>query len=143
MILDEVNIGLGKVVISDSSAKIYNVENPIKRIDIYSEDHTYRFTFWTKQEYEKYNDLELNKKTDILDLIDDYDIDFDTREYGTINSRENSEVYFTRIATNKNIINAEIKDFENCVLGNMKNHKSLKLEAIIDFNDKKVVYPNE
>ena len=137
MILDGINIGLGKVVISDSSAKIYNVEIPIKRIDIYSEDHTYWFTFWTKQEYEKYNDLELNKKTDILDLIDDYDIDFATREYGTINSRENSEVYFTRIDTNKYIINAEIKDFENCVLGNMKNHKSLKLEAIIDFNDKK------
>ena len=68
---------------------------------------------------------------------DDYDIDFATREYCTINSRENSEVYFTRIDTNKYIINAEIKDFENCVLGNMKNHKSLKLEAIIDFNDKK------
>ena len=137
MILDGINIGLGKVVISDSSAKIYNVEIPIKCIDIYSKDHTYRFTFWTKQEYEKYNDLELNKKTDILDLIDDYDIDFATREYCTINSRENSEVYFTRIDTNKYIINAEIKDFENCVLGNMKNHKSLKLEAIIDFNDKK------
>lgn len=93
MILDGINIGLGKVVISDSTAKIYNVEIPKKRIDIYSKDHTYRFTFWTKQEYEKYNDLELNKKTDILDLIDDYDIDFATREYGTINSRENSEVY--------------------------------------------------
>ena len=137
MILDEINIGLGKVVISDSSAKFNNVEIPIKRIDIYSEDNTYRFTFWTQQEFEKFNDLELNKKTDILDFIDDYDIDFATKEYGTINSRENTEVYFTRIDTNKYIINAEIKDFENCVLGNMKNHKSLKLEAIIDFNDKK------
>ncbi len=134
MILDGINIGLGKVVISDSSAKFYNVEIPIKRIDIYSEDHNYRFTFWTQQEFEKYNDLELNKKTDILDLIDDYDIDFGTREYGTINSRENSEVYFTRIGTNKYILNAEIKDFENCVIGNMMNHKNLKLEAIIDFN---------
>ena len=143
MILDGINIGLGKVVISDSSAKIYNVEIPIKRIDIYSKDHTYRFTFWTKQEYEKYNDLELNKKTDILDLIDDYDIDFATREYGTINSRDNSEIYFTRIDTNKYIINAEIKDFENCVLGNMKNHKNLKLEAIIDFNDIKGFDPDE
>ena len=142
MILDGINIGLGKVVISDSSAKIYNVKIPIKCIDIYSEDHTYQFTFWTKQEYEKYNDLELNKKTDILDLIDDYDIDFATREYGTINSRENSEVYFTRIDTNKYIINAEIIDFENCVLGDMKNHKNLKLESFIDFNDIEGVNPN-
>ncbi len=135
MILDGINIGLGKVVISDSSAKIYNVEIPIKCIDIYSEDHTYRFTFWTKQEYEKYNDLELNKKTDILDLIDDYDIDFATREYCTINSRENSEVYFTRIDTNKYILNAEIKDLGKCLIGNMTNNKNLKIEAIINFND--------
>ena len=142
MILDEVNIGLGKVVISDSSAKFNNVEIPIKRIDIYSEDNTYRFTFWTQQEFEKFNDLELNKKTDILDFIDDYDIDFATKEYGTINSRENTEVYFTRIDTNKYIINAEIIDFENCVLGDMKNHKNLKLESIIDFNDIEGVNPN-
>lgn len=142
MILDEVNIGLGKVVISDSSAKFNNVEIPIKRIDIYSEDNTYRFTFWTQQEFEKFNDLELNKKTDILDFIDDYDIDFATKEYGTINSRENTEVYFTRIDTNKYIINAEIIDFENCVLGDMKNHKNLKLESFIDFNDIEGVNPN-
>ena len=135
MILDGINIGLGKVVILDSSAKINNVEIPIKRIDIYSEDHTYRFTFWTQQEYEKYNDLELNKKTNILDLIDDYDIDFGTKEYGTINSRENTEMYFTRIDTNKYILNAEIKKFENCVIGNMRDYKNLKLEAIIDFNE--------
>ena len=142
MILDEINIGLGKVVISDSSAKFNNVEIPIKRIDIYSEDNTYRFTFWTQQEFEKFNDLELNKKTDILDFIDDYDIDFATKEYGTINSRENTEVYFTRIDTNKYIINAEIIDFENCVLGDMKNHKNLKLESFIDFNDIEGVKPN-
>ncbi len=142
MILDEINIGLGKVVISDSSAKFNNVEIPIKRIDIYSEDNTYRFTFWTQQEFEKFNDLELNKKTDILDFIDDYDIDFATKEYGTINSRENTEVYFTRIDTNKYIINAEIIDFENCVLGDMKNHKNLKLESFIDFNDIEGVNPN-
>ena len=142
MILDGINIGLGKVVISDSSAKFNNVEIPIKRIDIYSEDNTYRFTFWTQQEFEKLNDLELNKKTDILDFIDDYDIDFATKEYGTINSRENTEVYFTRIDTNKYIINAEIIDFENCVLGDMKNHKNLKLESFIDFNDIEGVNPN-
>lgn len=45
-------------------------------------------------------------------------------------------MYFTRIDTNKYKINAEIKDFENCLfVGNMKNHKNLKIEAIIDFND--------
>ena len=142
MILDGINIGLGEVIISNSHAKIRDVEIPIKCIDIYSEDHTYRFTFWTQQEYEKYNDLELNKKTDILDFIDDYDIDFATKEYGTINSRENTEVYFTRIDTNKYIINAEIIDFENCVLGDMKNHKNLKLESFIDFNDIEGVNPN-
>lgn len=143
MILDGVDVGLGKVVITDSHAIINNVEIPIKCVDIYSEDHIYRFTFWTKQEYEKYNDLELNKKTNILDLIDDYDIDFGTKEYGTINSRENTEMYFTRIDTDKYILTAEIKNFENCVLGNMRNHKNLKLEAIIDFNDIKGVDSNE
>ena len=41
-------------------------------------------------------------------------------------------MYFTRIDTNKYILNAEIKNFENCIIGNMKNHKKLKLEVIID-----------
>ena len=132
MILDGIDIGLGKVVITNSHAIINNVEIPIKCIDIYSNDHTYRFTFWTQQEYEKYNNLELNKKTDILDLIDAYDIDFGTKEYVTINSKENTEMYFTRIDTNKYILNAEIKNFENCIVGNTTNHKNLKLEVIID-----------
>ena len=68
-----------------------------------SEEYSYVFTFWTKQEYQKYNDLELSKKTDIIDLIDDYDIGFVSKEDGTINSRENTEVYFTRIDNNKYI----------------------------------------
>jgi hypothetical protein len=134
MFLDGIDIGLGRVIITDSKWVFNNKEIPIKCIDIYNKDHTYRFTFWTKQEYEKFNDLELNKKMSILDFIDDYDIDFGTKEYGTINSRENAEVYFTRIDNNKYIINAEIIDFEKCVLGKLKNHKNLKLEAIIDFN---------
>ena len=143
MILDGIDIGLGEVIISNSSAKIYNVKTPIKRIDIYSDDHNYRFTFWTRQEFEKFNSLELNKKTDVLDLIDDYDIDFATKEYVTINTRENSEIYFTRIGTNKYIINAEIKNFDECVLEKVKTHEYLKLEAIIDFNDAKVAHPTE
>lgn len=68
-----------------------------------SEEYSYVFTFWTKQEYQKYNDLELSKKTDIIDLIDDYDIGFVSKEDSTINSRENTEVYFTRIDNNKYI----------------------------------------
>ena len=40
-----------------------------------------------------------------------------------------------QIDTDKYIVNAEIKDFENCELGNMKEHKHLKLEAIIDFTN--------
>lgn len=62
MILDGVNIGLGEVVISDSQAIINGVKIPINCVNIYSEDHSYVFTFWTKQEYEKYNNLEINKK---------------------------------------------------------------------------------
>ncbi len=135
MILDDIDIGLGKVVIKSSSITVNNVVIPINCIDIYNEDHTYRFTFWTQQDYKKYNELELNKKTDIMDTIDSYDIGFGTREYGTINSRENTEIYFTRIDNDKYIVNAEIKDFENCELGNMKEHKHLKLEAIIDFTN--------
>ncbi len=134
MVLDGINIELGEIVISDSNAFINKVNIPIKRIDIYSKNKQYCFTFWTKQEYEKYNELELNKKTNVLDLIDDYDIDFKSKDYETINSRENTEVYFTRIDKNKYIINAYIKDFDKCVFGNANNHKKLELETIIDFN---------
>lgn len=129
MILDGINIGLGKIVITDSHATINNDEIPIKCIDIYSEDNTYRFTFWTKQDYKKYNDLELNKKTDILDLIDDYDIDFASKEWMSINTRENTEMYFTRIDTNKYLLNCEIKSFDDS-----DKFKNLKIEAVIDFN---------
>ena len=135
MSLDGVDIGIGKVEITDLTVEIYSVEIPVKRIRIYSEDYAYEFTFLTKQEYQKYNDLELNKKTDIMDLIDEYDIGFVGKEDGSINSRENTEVYFTRIDTNKYILNAEIKDLGKCLIGNMTNNKNLKIEAIIDFND--------
>lgn len=137
MFLDGEDIGIGEVVITDSHATIKKIEIPTKCIEIYSKDYKYCFTFWTIQEYKKINDLELNKKTDVLDYIDDYDIDFETKDYGTINSRENTEVYFTRIDTDKYIINVEIKDFDNCVLGSMKNYKNLKLEAVIDFRESK------
>ncbi len=134
MFLDGKDIGLGKVVINDSTAEINKVKVPIKCIDIYNENHEYRFTFWTIQSYEKFNELELNKKTDVLDYVDSHDIDFGTKEKYTINSRENTEVYFTRIDNNKYIINAKINDFSKCILGNLKDHKTLELEAIIDFN---------
>lgn len=134
MYLDGVDLGLGEVEILDSKARINKVEIPIKCIIIYDKEYTCRFTFWTSQEYEKFNDLELNKKTSIIGLIDDYDIDFDTRTRFTINSRENANVYFTRIDTNKYIVNAEIYDLSKCIIGGMENHKTLELEAIIDFN---------
>ena len=101
MILDGIDIGVGKVIVKDSRAKRNDIEIPIKCIEIYSKDSTYLFTFWTLQESEKFNDLELNKKTDILDLIDDYDIVFSSKDYSTVNSRDNSEMYFTKLDTNK------------------------------------------
>ena len=62
MILNGIDIGIGKVVITDLYATINNRKIPIKSIEIYSKDTSYKFTFWTKQEYEKFNELELNKK---------------------------------------------------------------------------------
>ena len=136
MFLDGIDLGIGKVVISDSHIRINNTDITINRIDISSKDKSYIFTFWTQQDYEKFNELELNKKTDILDYIDDYDIDFCTEEQVTVNSRENTEVYFTRIDTNKYILNVEIKDLNNCIIGGMENHSILRIETIIDFNKK-------
>ena len=138
MILDGKNIGLGMVVITDSHmTSSYDVVTPTKCVDIYNKNHEYRFTFWTTQEYEKFNELPLNERIDVLDFIDDYDIDFGTKEYTTINSRENSKVYFTRIDTNIYKINVEIEDFDKGVFGNTKGFKNLKIEAIIDFNKSK------
>ena len=142
MILDGIDIGIGKVVIKDSKATRNDIEIPIKCIEIYSEDNTYLFTFWTLQESEKYNDLELNKKTSIIDLIDDYDIVFSSKDYSTVNSRDNSEMYFTKLDTNKFLLNAEIKDFKNCVYGNMDNHKQLSVEALIEFKEEQRIIIN-
>jgi hypothetical protein len=134
MILDGIDIGIGNVKISDSNATIDGVKIKTNRIDISSKDDIYFITFWTIQECEKFNSLELNKKTSILNLIDSYDIDFSSNEYNTINSKENTDVYFTRIDNNKYIINVEIKDLTKCIIGYMKDHNNLKLETIIDFN---------
>jgi len=130
MILDGINIGLGAVVITDSKARKDGIEIPINCIDIYNSDHNYRFTFWTQREFHEYNKLPLNEKVNVMDMIDDYDIDFETKDYGvTINTRENTEIYFTRIDENKYIVNARINDLS----GEMENNKILELEAIIDF----------
>ena len=137
MILDGIDLGIGKVEINESEAGINGVTVSTNSISVYSKDEKYRFYFWTLQEYEKFNELELNKKTDILDLIDDYDIDFSGEDCFSINSRRNTEVYFTRIDKNKYILNAEIKDFSNYIFGDMKDYKNLKVEAIIDFNEVK------
>ena len=142
MILDGIDIGLEKVVIKDSKAKRNNIEIPIKCIEIYSKENTYLFTFWTLQETEKFNDLELNKKTDILDFIDDYDIVFSSKDCSTINSRDNTEMYFTKIDTNKYLLNAEIKDLEKCEIGNMDNHKQLSVEALIEFKEEQRIIIN-
>ncbi len=134
MLLDGKDIGLGKVVITDSKAKINNIEIPINCIDIYNKNHKYRFTFWTQREFCEYNKFPLNEKIDVMDLIDDYDIDFGSRELCTINTRDNSEVYFTRIGENKYIIDARINDMSEHALGGcMLNYKTLELEAVIDF----------
>ena len=137
MILDGIDLGIEKVEINKSEAGINGVTVSTNSISVYSKDEKYRFYFWTLQEYEKFNELELNKKTDILDLIDDYDIDFSGEDCFSINSRRNTEVYFTRIDKNKYILNAEIKDFSNYIFGDMKDYKNLKVEAIIDFNEVK------
>lgn len=133
MLLDGVDIGLGDVVITDSKARINNNEIPINCVDVYNGNHKYRFTFWTQREFHEYNELPLNEKVDVMDMIDAYDIDFGSREQGTINTRENTEMYFTRIAENKYIVNAKINDLSKSIIGGMENYKTLELEAIIDF----------
>ena len=133
MYLDGKDIGLGDVVITDSKITLNGVDINTNCIDIYNKDKKYRFNIWTNCEYEKFNELKLNEKTDIMNLIDDYDIDFCSVEGSTINSFNNSKVYFTRIGTDKYIINAEIDDFKNAVFGSINGHKNLKLETIVDF----------
>jgi len=126
MFLDGKDIGLSKVIITNSKAIINGVEIPTKCINIYSKDSTYRFTFWTIQEYEKFNELELNKKTSIIDFIDSYDIDFSSLEHNTINTKDNTEIYFTKKGKNKYLLNVEINDLDN--IGD-----NLKIETIIKF----------
>ena len=134
MILDGIDIGLGDVVITDSKARKNGIEIPINCIDVYNGNHNYRFTFWTQREFHEYNELPLNEKVNVMDMIDDYDIDFASRNGNlTINTRENAELYFTRIAENKYIVNATINDLSKSVVGHMENKKTLELEAIIDF----------
>ena len=118
---------------------IITYEANIKYFDILLDSANniiYNFVL-TDRVYSLGDELELNKKTDILDLIDDYDIDFSGEDCFSINSRRNTEVYFTRIDKNKYILNAEIKDFSNYIFGDMKDYKNLKVEAIIDFNEVK------
>lgn len=129
MILDGQYIELGDVIISDSKAVINKVEIPINCITINSKDKKYSFTFWTKKEFLEFNKFSLNKKMDVIDMIDDYDIDFSIDKHTSINSRENTKIYFTRIDDHKYIVNTIISDLNVGI----NNYKSLELEIIIDF----------
>lgn len=144
MILDGKDLGLGKVVITDSSCRFYNKDNQdeyrevhTKCIDVYDKNHDYRFNFWTICEYKDFNKLELNKKTSIMDMIDNYDIDFAAKDghIFTINSEENSEVYFTKLEEDKYKLEAKINDFTEAVMGQNTKYKNMSLEAIVDFNE--------
>lgn len=129
MILDGQHIELGDVIISDSKAVINKVEIPINCITIDSKDKKYSFTFWTQKEFHEFNKFPLNEKIDIIDMIDNYDIDFSIESQFSLNTRENTKIYFTRIDDHKYIFNTIINDLDVGI----NNYKTLELEVVIDF----------
>ena len=62
-------------------------------------------------------------------MIDNYDIDFSIESQFSLNTRENTKIYFTRIDDHKYIFNTIINDLDVGI----NNYKTLELEVVIDF----------
>ena len=126
-----------KLIISSVSTRLHGIEiKDTKELKFVSKDNKYIFIFYTIVPYTYFNELKLNQKTDIMDKIDDYDIDFKVNNSLYINSKDNSNLYLTKIRENTFKMDAEIQNLEDTLdlFQPTKKIKKVVIECIFNLN---------
>lgn len=113
IIFKEDKYDIDQIIIGKSHCKIKGKEINSNVIEIRNDNNNINFCFWTIVNYLDFNKLEVGKKTSIIKMIDDYDIDLSIGSDTSVNSRENCNIYFTKKEDNVFLLEAVIcdKDF--------------------------------
>lgn len=113
IIFKEDKYDIDQIIIGKSHCKIKGKEINSNVIEIRNDKNNISFCFWTIVNYLDFNKLEVGKKTSIINMIDDYDIDLSIGSDTSVNSRENCNIYFTKKEDNVFLLEAVIcdKDF--------------------------------
>lgn len=125
IIFKENKYDIDQIIIGESHCKIKGKEINSNVIEIRNDKNNISFCFWTIVNYLDFNKLEAGKKTSIIMMIDDYDIDLSIGSDTSVNSRENCNIYFTKKEDNVFLLEAGICD------------KDFSLETIICFDKEK------
>lgn len=143
MILDGKNLGIGKIDIKYYYPTVHGKKVKANIIDIYSEDGSCRFSFYTTIEYIDFNKLELNKKINMItgkyEFVDEDDFYFETKEASYIITSLTANMFITKKSYNEFIIDFETLDLSEDEIIDMNskdyNYKTLKVNANINFNN--------
>lgn len=114
-----------RVIIERSHCKIKGKVIDSNVIEVINNKNDISFCFWTIVNYLDFNKLEVGKKTSIIEMIDDYDIDLSIDSDTSVNSRENCDIYFTKKEDNVFLLEAWIRD------------KDFSVETILCFDKEK------
>lgn len=141
MNLDGNDLGIGKIDISYYDCTVRGEDRKANIINIYSNDKNSIFSFYTVISYDKFNKLELNKKTNLitgnLEFIDENDFYFKTEDEKYILTEEDVQMFITKIEDNKFLLELEVKDLNSQqipISDNDSGHKYLRIDTILDFN---------
>ena len=141
MNLDGNDLGIGKIDISYYDCNVRGEDRKANIINIYSNDKNSIFSFYTVISYDKFNKLELNRKTNLitgnLEFIDENDFYFKTEDEKYILTEEDVQMFITKIEDNKFLLELEVKDLNSQqipISDNESGHKYLRIDTILDFN---------
>jgi len=143
MILNDKNVGTEKVIIKFYNPTIHGKQIKANIINIYSENEDYLFSFYTTISYVDLNKLETNKQINLItgnyDFVDENDFLFVAKDRRYILETLNGDMFITKIADNKFVLDINILDIDNNEVINPQfdkiNYKTLKIHTTIDFND--------
>ena len=113
---------IDQIIIGESHCKIKGKEINSNVIEVKNNKNDISFCFWTIVNYLDFNKLEVGKKTSIITMIDDYDIDLSIGSDTSVNSWENCNIYFTKKEDNVFLLEAVIYD------------KDFSIETIVYFD---------
>lgn len=143
MILDEKDLGIGKINIANYNFEVRGEKRTAHAIYIHSMDESCNFSFSTTIKYPEFNKLELNKRINLItghyDYVDEDDIGFTSKNGSYILTHEDVEMFLTKIAENKFLLEFETSELSGeripkIDLPDNLPDKHLIIKTILDFN---------